>query len=126
MRKQYHSRHTPEGRVIWDVHRLVELSSGFRVVEIPLTDIKELDENYWFQDGMVPTCRAIADHAKLIEETDLKYPIILSANGRVMDGMHRVAKACSRGDKSIKAVQFEQDPVPEYVDVDLDTLPYDD
>ncbi len=126
MRKQYHSRQTPAGRLIWDVHRLVELSAGFKPLDILLSDIKELDENYWFQDDTVPTCRAIAAHARLIEETDLKYPIILSANGRVMDGMHRVAKACLRGDKSIKAVQFEQDPVPDYVDVDLDTLPYDD
>ena len=125
MRKQYHSRQTEKGRYIWDVHRLVALSSEFEVIEVPLDKIRELDENFWFQDANVPTCRAIALHAKLIEETDLAYPIILSENGRVMDGMHRVAKAFLQGHASVRAVQFDSDPPPDYIDVDLDSLPYD-
>lgn len=127
MRKQYHSRQTPKGRLIWDVHRLVILSAGFTPRQVQLSDIKELDELYWFDgNASKPTCRAIADHARLIQETDLKHPIILSANGRVMDGMHRVAKAYIEGRQTISAVQFQEDPEPDYVDVDLDDLPYDE
>ena len=126
MRKQYHLRPTERGRLIWDVHRLVELSADLPRREVPLEAIRELDENFWFQDDAVPTCRAIAEHAILIQETDLRYPIILSADGRVMDGMHRVAKAFMQGLKTISAVQFTEDPPPDYIDVDLDSLPYDD
>ena len=61
---------------------------------------------------------------RLIKETDLSYPIILSSDGRVMDGMHRVAKALLGGQETIEAVQFSQDPEPDYIDVLPDDLPY--
>jgi hypothetical protein len=127
MRKQYHSRPSPRGNLVWDVDRLVGLSAGLPQREVPLNAIRELDEPYWFgSEGDRPTCRAVADHARLMAETDLRYPIILCADGRVMDGMHRVAKAYMEGRRSVTAVQFEATPEPDYVDVDLDTLPYDD
>ena len=68
----------------------------------------------------------VAEHARLIQETDLSYPIILSADGRVMDGMHRVAQAYIKGSEAIEAVQFAVDPEPDFVDVDPDSLPYED
>ena len=103
----------------------MELTKDFETLEVPLSSIKELDENFWFQqDHDVPTCRAIADHARLIQVTDLQYPIILSSNGRVMDGMHRVAKAYLINQKTIKVVQFEEDPKPDYINRNLDDLPY--
>jgi ADP-glucose pyrophosphorylase len=90
-----------------------------------LTSIHELDECFWFQDDATrPTCRAIAEHAKLIEETDLSYPIILSSDGRIMDGMHRVAKALMLGHECTVAVQFVEDPEPDYVAVPPEDLPY--
>jgi len=61
----------------------------------------------------------VAAHAKLIAETDLKYPIILSADGRVMDGMHRVCKAFINNSDTLSAVQFEVNPAPDYIDVDI-------
>ena len=67
-----------------------------------------------------------ASLAKLIEQADLDHPIILSADGRVMDGMHRICKAWMCGNKTIKAVQFETDPTPDHVDKHLDDLPYDE
>ena len=92
-----------------------------------MTSIEELDEPFWFGDeGMIPTCKAVADHCRLIDETDLDFPIILSSNGRVMDGMHRVAKAYLQAREHIEAVQFEVDPDPDYVNHDVDSLPYDD
>ena len=47
---------------------------------------------------------------------DLVYPIILSADGHVMDGMHRIAKAWMLGQRTITAVQFERDPPPDTAD----------
>lgn len=127
MRRQYHPHKTEKGVLVWDVHRLVELSRSLPVIEVPIASIKELDERSWFEESVEPpTCKEVAFHAKLIEEADLKYPIILGADGRVMDGMHRVCKAWMRGDETIKAVRFETDPAPDHVDRALDELPYDE
>jgi hypothetical protein len=45
----------------------------------------------------------------------LRYPIILSADGGLMDGGHRVCKAWMLGHTEISAVQFPQDPEPDYI-----------
>ena len=126
MRKQYHFRPSKKGSYAWDVDRLVELTKNIEPKFIPLNSIKELDENFWFEaEGDIPTCRAVAEHAKLIQETDLEFPIILCSNGRVMDGMHRVCKAFMEGKVKIKAVQFSVDPEPDYEDIQSpDDLPY--
>jgi len=127
MRKQYHLRPSPRGLLAWDVDRLIALTTDSPRVEVPLTAIRELDEPFWFGGGgEEATCRAVADHARLIAETDLGYPIILGADGRVMDGMHRVAKAYLEGRRSISAVQLASDPEPDFVGVDAAELPYDD
>lgn len=125
MRKQYHLRRSPSGLLAWDIHRLVELTADSPRVEVPLDSIRELDEVFWFAEGrQAATCRAVADHARLIQETDLRYPIILGADGRVMDGMHRVAKAYLEGRVTILAVQLNLDPEPDFVGVEEDALPY--
>ena len=78
---------------------------------VPLSAIRELDEPFWYaEQGDEATCRSVALHAKLIDNTDLSFPIILSQDGGVMDGMHRVCKALNAGLKTILAVQFEDDP----------------
>ncbi|MNY59817.1 hypothetical protein D3C86_1963000 [compost metagenome] len=82
---------------------------------------------HWYGHGSVkPTVRSIIEHCQLMLAADLAYPIILDSAGRVMDGMHRVSKALMQGATQITAVQFEQDPAPDYVDCDPDLLPYDD
>ena len=109
------------------MHRLVTLTNGFPRFQISVKDIRELDEPYWFSGGdHDATCRAVIEHAQAIESADLSFPIILSADGGVMDGMHRVAKAVFRGMKSVEAVQFATDPEPDFIDVYPDELTYDD
>ncbi|MEO0882088.1 MAG: hypothetical protein AAFY34_05100 [Pseudomonadota bacterium] len=93
MRKQFHFRPSPDGFYAWDIHRLVELSSSLPRQLISIDQIAELDEAYWFYTGDEPTCRNLAAHFSLIQAADLGYPIILCAEGRVMDGMHRATKA---------------------------------
>ena len=127
MRKQYHFRPSEQGLLAWDVDRLVELTAGLTPEKVPLSAIRELDETFWFDgNGDRPTCRSVALHARLMNETDLSYPIILSQDGRVMDGMHRVCKAFVEGKEIISAVQFEQDPEPDHVGKDPDELPYEE
>jgi hypothetical protein len=126
MRKQYHLRHSDRGLLAWDVHRLIELTSTLSPIDLPLSDIKELDEPFWFgSEGDVPTCRRIAGHAKLIEETDLNYPIIVDPENRVMDGMHRVCKALNQDMKTIKAYRLPVLPEPDFTGVPMNELPYD-
>jgi ParB-like chromosome segregation protein Spo0J len=127
VRKQYHSRHSERGNLIWDVDGLVRASKQLPRLRVPLSSLRELDEPYWF-DGIedVPTCRAVADHARLIAETDLTHPIILSSSGRIMDGMHRAAKAYMLGLETVDAVQFEVDPEPDLIDVPIDKLSYEE
>ena len=127
MRKQYHFRLSERGLLAWDVDRLVELTTDFTPTDIPLSAIRELDEPFWYgRDGDEATCRSVALHAKLIGETDLDYPIILSQDGRVMDGMHRVCKALTLGKKTISGVQFKEDPKPDHVGIAPEDLSYEE
>jgi hypothetical protein len=100
------------------------LTRNLPTIQVPLSAIGELDTPYWFDHGYIPTCRNIAEHARLINEADLAFPIILSSDGRVMDGMHRAAKAAMEGQGLTSAKRFGQDPEPDYVGVDPANLPY--
>ena len=125
MRKQYHFRPSKHGYFAWDIDRLIALTKDFERQWVDLDSIRELDETFWFGNKSdKPTCRAIVEHLRLIEEADLSYPIILSSDGRVMDGMHRVAKVLLEGKEKIEAVQFSKDPEPDYENVQQDDLPY--
>jgi hypothetical protein len=121
MRKQYYFRESPRGLLAWDVDRLVELSSAFPRRMVALNAIRELHES-WLSDGDGPG--AMTEHLRLIDEADLSFPIILSADGAVMDGRHRVAKAARQGWLEIEAVQFDEDPSPDVVGRGPDDLPY--
>ena len=127
MRKQYHLRPSASGLLAWDVDRLIALTAELPRREVPLDAIRELDEPFWFGGGNeTATCRAVAEHARLIAEAHLSHPIILGADGRVMDGMHRVAKAYLEGRNAILAVQLDIDPEPDFVGVNAEALPYED
>jgi hypothetical protein len=103
---------------VWYTERLWQLARELPVKTIAVADIAELDQDCWFGPSHVPTCRAVAQHAQRIWEADLAYPIILSADGRLMDGGHRLAKAWLLGLPDIHAVQFASDPEPDYIIVD--------
>lgn len=124
MRKQYHLRPRHGRFIAWDVDRLVLLTKDFPRIRVPLEAIREIDEPHWFSGGAQDaTCRAVMEHARMINEADLDFPIILSSDGRVMDGMHRVLRALLNGLQSIEAVRFERDPEPDFIDVAIDDLP---
>jgi hypothetical protein len=126
MRPQYHFRSSPQGLCAWNVGRLVELSRDLPREQVPLSAIRELDEPYWNSGGAGMTCRQVVDHARLMLNCDLAHPIILSSDGRVMDGMHRICKALFENRTEIEAVRFVHDPAPDYIGVHPDDLPYDE
>ena len=123
MRQQYFFRPSPRGLLAWDVTRLVQLTSAFPRTRVPLTQIRELDEP-WHADHDPATWRDFVYHATLMGEADASFPIILAADGTVMDGMHRVAKALQAGRADIEAVQFDVDPPPDHVGKTPEELPY--
>ncbi|MFB9067765.1 hypothetical protein [Pseudofulvimonas gallinarii] len=126
MRKQYHFRRGEAGLMAWDVHRLIELCRGLPKEDVPLSAIRELDEPYWFGMGQAgPTCRELVEHMRLVEAADLAYPVILSPDGQVMDGMHRIARALLLGHSHVRAFRLKAMPEPDHVGIDPDELPYD-
>jgi hypothetical protein len=125
MRKQYYFRASPRGLLAWDVDRLVGLSRGLPVRPVPLAEISALDEPV-FGDDEAPTWRALVAHVRLLQAADLVHPIILAADGSVMDGRHRAARALLEGRTTVDAVQFREDPPPDYVGRHPDDLPYED
>src|SRR6202021_954052 len=119
MRTQYHFRRSPQGLCAWNVHRLFEQSRLLVRERGPLSAIREVGESYWGNERTGPlTCREIVDHARLMLDCDLAFPIILSSDGRIMDGMHRVCKALLENRTEIEAVRFVHDPAPAYIGVE--------
>jgi hypothetical protein len=126
MRQQYHRRLVGEERHWWDINRLIDEIKHLPVIDVPLSEIKELDTPYWHEEGgwRKPIARDLALHAMLMYESNLDFPIILHADGELMDGMHRVCKALILGHKTIKAIKFETDPPPHFINPGR--LPYGD
>ena len=129
IRPQYHIRPSPQGPLAWDVRKLIAHAQTLQLQPrlVPLSAIAELDQRYWFSEpGDEPTPRAIAEHMRLVEAADTAYPILLDAEGRLMDGMHRAVKRLSQGHETIWAQQLSTTPAPDFVGVAADDLPYDE
>ena len=111
LRRQYHFMPDDDGMKAWDVHRLIELARDLPVSELEVATVAEIDTVHWF-DGELerPTVRKVIEHVRIIEACDLSYPVILGADGRVMDGMHRIVKALLAGRATVPAVRFPVDP----------------
>lgn len=100
-------------RRIWRVERLWALATALPVEEVPLASLAHyLDRDCWF-GGRSVTTRSVAEHARKIYTCDLSYPIILNAQGGLMDGTHRLARAWIEGRPTIRAVRFPATPEPD-------------
>jgi hypothetical protein len=125
MRKQYHFWPAERGFDAWDVDRLIALSQGLPTERVAVDAIGEVDTVYWFDGGdELPTVRKVVEHARLIGEVDVSFPIILGPDGRVMDGMHRIARALLEGRPDIDAVRLRMLPEPDYRGCWPHELPY--
>jgi hypothetical protein len=128
MRTQYHfwpAEDGGDGWDAWDVDRLIQLSRDLAVEEVPLDSIEELDTPYWALPGALhPTVRELVTHMRLVRDVDPSYPVILGSDGRVMDGMHRIARAVLEDRRTIRAVRFPALPEPDHRNVHPDDLPY--
>lgn len=94
------------GRLSWSVPRLFELSRNLPVMEIPLD---HLSMCYVYEKL---TLREMVMHMKAVTDADLSKPIIFDEDGDIMDGRHRLMKAMLIGAETIKAVRFDENPLP--------------
>jgi len=94
------------------MNQLWELAEGLPVKRVRLSELDGFDEVRWFGGprNLLPTCRAVAEHARDIYESDLSYPIILSPTGEVLDGWHRICKAFLQGIEELDTVQLTAMP----------------
>ncbi|MGB5243740.1 MAG: hypothetical protein WBN28_14035 [Lutimonas sp.] len=125
MRRQYHLVPTEKGFNAWDVDNLIELTKNFEIIEVEVMELIETNKYHWYQGDNLPTVKSIFEHMKLVEECSLEFPIIISAEGKIMDGMHRVGKAYINNIKHIKAFKFKITPEADYYNVNPDDLCYD-
>jgi hypothetical protein len=103
---------------IWHLEEVWEHAKRLVVFQKPLAELNSLDEVAWYGSeyhfGRL-TVREVAEHSRRIQAATFKRPIILSCEGWLMDGFHRLAKAHLDGLETIPAVQFAEDPPPNRV-----------
>jgi hypothetical protein len=100
---------------VWRVPRLWVLAHTLPVAFIPVAALlPHLDTAHWLGEDEPLTVRALVEQARRILRADLAYPIILSVDGSIMDGMHRLAKAWITDAETIAVVRFSDDPAPDY------------
>jgi hypothetical protein len=112
----FHRRKINNEYHIWYVDDLWHLSHSLPVKEMSPENVIDLDRDGWFSKD-APTPRNILKHMKRILDADLNYPIILNADGLIMDGAHRACKAILQNLKTVKVVQFEKAPNPSLIEV---------
>lgn len=100
-----HNQMCSLGRNSWSVARLFELSRALPVMDVPLDHLCV----YYIYEKL--TLREMVMHMKAVNEADLSMPIILDEDGELMDGRHRLMKAMLTGEKTIKAVRFDENPL---------------
>lgn len=91
----------------WGVARLIDDTKNLKPFNCPLAAL-DLSHIIWKNSDMVD----LAWHCKKVNEADLEQPIILSWDGSIADGRHRVIKAIISDKRFIKAVRMHWKPAP--------------
>jgi hypothetical protein len=100
----------------WKASTLWKLAETMTVEDVPLSSFDWTNSNFQCNSlSDPPLWKDIGDHARKIINADLQYPIIISADGDIMDGMHRVLKCYMFDVPTIKAVRFTETPPPDRV-----------
>lgn len=98
---------------LWITRKLWALAVRLPTFEYDVASFECFDKDVWFGSQNEPTVNRVLEHYKKIESADFKFPIILSHDGKVLDGVHRICKAYLDGRKTVPAVRFEEDPEPD-------------
>lgn len=111
MAKHLCTQQVTVGHRTWNITTLIVAAKGLTPFDVPINLLDRSSAPFTIRDFS-----EYVNHYKLVESADLKEPIILSASGVLLDGNHRVCKALLKGNKTIKAVQFDEDPQPDSID----------
>ena len=94
----------------WSVPRLVHLAEALPTFELPLA-------HAFLSYSIGPlTLRELAGHIVSVHNCDLSCPVLLDADGVLMDGRHRLVRAIVDGRQSVLARRFPVTPAPCRVD----------
>lgn len=110
-----HTRKVGAEKYIWTVEDLWQRSQELPIEFLDPASVIDLDRDGWFQ-GLTPTARLVVDHMKRILAADLNFPIILDADGSIMDGAHRACKAILLGHQTVPVVRFRETPPPTLIE----------
>jgi hypothetical protein len=59
----------------WAVDRIVEVSAGLPVEDVPLARVTDVDSTYWFDGrGEMPTMGDVNNHARLLARSTCRTP----------------------------------------------------
>jgi hypothetical protein len=95
------------GNFSWSIPRLIALSADLPVILVPLDALNLAQTVY------TCTMRQMVTELRAIQNADLSYPILLSEDGEIFDGRHRIMKALSLGLSHIDAKRFDTNPKPD-------------
>ncbi len=95
----------------WNVPDLLARATHLPVRETSVSQFN-LDVDAWFGEACKPTIANVLHHMRVIRDADLSKPILLSAEGHVFDGLHRLAKCVFEGVNTIRYRQFDANPEP--------------
>lgn len=88
---------------------LIEQCKDLPVMDIPLEHLS----TYRFVQSGDMGINDFVSHCHHVFTADLNYPIILAADGLILDGCHRVIRALLEGRETIKAVRMIERPITE-------------
>lgn len=101
-------------KAVWRVDTLWNYAKD---IEIELKSLSDFDlaVDCWFQDVQAPTLLNVAKHTQRINNADITFPILLTPDGDVLDGFHRLAKAWIMSLENIPTIQLRNLPPPDYL-----------
>ena len=102
-----------DGERVWQVERLWELSAGLPVEIVPLEEFASFFDSECYLGPGGLTFRRLAERVQRVRDADLSYPIILAAEGWIMDRRTRLCKALAQGLDEIPVVRFPVTPDPD-------------
>ena len=94
----------------WYVSKLIEATKDLPPKEVSVSELLTRDDTQKAVDWLY------RNEPFAVGEANLQYPVILSAEGVLMDGYHRLARAAKDGLSTLLAVQFEVTPPPDFTD----------
>lgn len=92
---------------VWSVAMLIDDCKNLEPFDAPLASL-DLSYTIWHGADM----HRLAAHCKKVNDADLSIPIIILWNGLIADGRHRIIKALTLGESTIKAVRMTWRPTP--------------